>query len=164
MLERVDIGVPNPVSPAPREIEVNGRLSSTLAMAGPKMEISKTYYKTADYKRLKKTVTHELIHYYLLDNNIHCSHDRLFRLCARFMGLDSYGDNTWNYKHVCQCGHWMKDHIKHKYWVCPGCGKKNVLASELIKIQKIAELNSYCFPAGDISRFVVFKSLDKIDG
>lgn len=164
MLQKIDIGVPNPKPPTPKMVEVSKRLKRYLGVAGSELKISYDYYKTAPYKSLKDTVTHELIHFYLMDNGIYDHHGKIFRRCARAMGLDGYSDKTWSYKHVCGgCGSSLKDHKKRRYWHCQYCNKSNVLASELRKINKIAELKSYCFPVQDLSKFVIFKAIKKIE-
>ena len=165
MMATVDIGVPNPASPKARQVKMNGRLKKCYAYAGQELNFSKDSYQRYSPKRLRESIAHELIHYYLMDNN--CpekrDHGPIFQACCQVMGLD----DAWakevphSYQYVCECGWWVKTSKRIKAYRCRGCLKDMVLKVEYEKLRKMAAIGSNTINL-NMSRYAVMteKNID----
>ena len=147
MVERIDMGkVPIPTKP--REVQVSGRLRRCYAYAGEKRVVSKRDYKAASPKRLKQMVSHEMVHYFLMDNSISDSHGPIFKACCSLLGLkDGWAHEVdHKYQHICQCGWWLKSVERRKTLFCQQCHKKMVTRTEYNRLKKIASIGSQTIP------------------
>ena len=128
----------------PREVRINGRLRRTNACAGEVMEFSKRYYRSSDAKGLRRTVTHELIHYAMRDNGVADRgwHGARFEEAAVLMGITRGYAQQW----VCNCGWWLKTARPVYSVFCPHCAKTLVRAGEYKKLERIARIGSKVRP------------------
>ena len=132
MMEKVDIGKPAPTRlPVVRPAEITAKTGRSLACAGPRMRIQTRYFQTTTAKDLKKTVTHEMVHYYLSDNGVIEVHGPLFKACCDALGLRSpwRKEAVWKYKHICPCGWWLKSMRRKRTIYCGSCRKLMILPS-----------------------------------
>jgi predicted SprT family Zn-dependent metalloprotease len=149
------------------------RLQNAGATAGEYLEIDEGTAKLPD-KLLKRTVAHELIHYYLHDNKAYHGarardlrsrngstdcHGCLFQECCAAYGLrDGYAHEVaFNYQYICSCGWWLKSTTPRPHQIgCKSCGKWMVTPTEYKRLQKIAAIGSRTCPI-KIENYVIRK-------
>lgn len=173
MKRKVDLGTATKDDPAPRVVKIR-RLESAGAIAGDYLEIDLSTAKLPD-KLLKKTIAHELIHYYLHDNGAYRGtraqdlrkgrnggtdcHGRLFTECCAAYGIqDGWAHEVlhkWQYK--CPCGWWLKTADKRQYQIrCQHCRKLMVTPTEYARLKKVAAIGSRTAPVR-IDDYVIMK-------
>lgn len=165
MKAEVDIGVPNPRDPDLRVVKIK-HLRGAVAIASDYLYIDKDYLRRATPKRLKHTVRHEMVHYYLIDNAVHkgtrakdCSdHGKLFKECCAVLSLkDPHSwETTWTWTHNCPCGWYLKAMDRRTRIVCSSCHKTMILPTEYRRLKKIAQVKSKLMPV-NIDNYVIMK-------
>jgi len=139
----------------PREVRISGRLKRTNAVAGQVMEFSKQHYKSS-VKELRRTVTHELIHYAMSDNGVseRDYHGPKFERAAVMMGIIRGYTHQW----FCSCGWWMKTPRPVESVFCSHCRKTLVRATEFKRLERIARIGSKLKPVS-IENYAVVKEV-----
>jgi predicted SprT family Zn-dependent metalloprotease len=165
MKASVDIGVPNPRDPDLRVVKVK-HLRGAVAMASDYLYVDKSHLKTRTAKRLKHTIRHELVHFYLSDNQVskgtrgkdYTDHGKLFKECCAALGLkDPFSYETdWGWTHRCPCGWYLKSMNRRTRIVCSSCHKTMILPTEYRRLKKIAEIGSKLMPV-NIDNYVIMK-------
>ena len=159
MKAEVNIGVSNPKDPEIRVVKVK-RLRNACAIASDYLYVDKNYVERITPKRLKHTIRHELVHYYLSDNRVRDSsdHGKLFKQCCAILGLkDPHSwEADWKYKHICPgCGRWVKSMKRLRQIHCT-CGKTLVDGAEYKRLKQMSQIASRLRPV-NIDYYLVMK-------